>query len=97
MVPGTGVEPALECGWSAGENGTLQVPEIPTKDGGGGGNRTRVRMASSQRVYVCSSRPISAVPVTRTREATAQADMILVPGTVCQRPGTSLLMTPATR
>ena len=43
-MPGTGVEPALECGWSAEQNGTLQVTEIPMEIGGGGGNRTRVRL-----------------------------------------------------
>jgi len=54
-------------------------------------------MASGERVYVRRHRSISAGPVNGAGRSPAQADLILAPGTVCQRPGTSLLMTPATR
>src|SRR5262249_11753703 len=42
---------------------------IPTDFGGGGGNRTRVRMVSGQRVYVRSFRSISGGPVAETRRS----------------------------
>ncbi len=67
------------------------------KDGEGGGNRTRVRMVSSQRVYVRSLRSISARRVTETRDVGPRQTWFSSPVAVCQRPGTSLLMTPATR
>ena len=39
------------------------------KNGGGGGNRTHVRIASSGRVYVCSLRLISEMPGAMTSQA----------------------------
>jgi len=70
---------------------------VRSEDGGGGGNRTRVRMASSQRVYVCRSRSISARPVTAPGEVAPRPTWFSPPVTAGRRPGTSLLMTPATR
>ncbi len=66
--------------------------------GGGGGNRTRVRMASNGRVYVRSPRPDSGygsreVPENRAPISTS----ISPPDTAEKRSEASPLMTPATR
>jgi hypothetical protein len=43
-----------------------QLANFSDESGGGGGNRTRVRMVSGQRVYVRSFRPLSVGPVAET-------------------------------
>ena len=66
-------------------------------DGGGGGNRTRVRMASNQRVYVRSPRSNSGGAVARSwRNPHPISTWISSPDTAEKRSETSLLMTPAT-
>ena len=53
--------------------------------------------ATGQRVYVCRSRSISARPITAPGEVAPRPTWFSSPVTAGQRPGTSLLMTPATR
>ncbi len=55
--------------------------------GGGGGNRTRVRMASGQRVYVRSLRSFSMRPVAETGVAASSSTWFSSPATAEQRSG----------
>ena len=57
------IAPLLECNRDFLASKRLEIPAL---FGGGGGNRTRVRMVSGQRVYVRSFRPISVGPVAET-------------------------------
>ncbi len=75
----------------------LQLPGIGWEVGGGGGNRTRVRMASIQRVYVCSSAN-SRRGLSQRREQPHPAPRDSRPRLRRNgAPGASLLMTPAIR
>jgi len=71
--------------------------QIRGESGGGGGNRTRVRMASGSRVYVRRSRSLSMRTVTRPGEVASSPTSFSSPDTARRRPGTSPLMTLATR
>ena len=77
--------PAFAPHLSRAEKAGFQFIDWKRKNGGGGGNRTRVRIASSQRVYVRSLRSISVAPVTQTGETATQLDNVLAPDAAEQR------------
>ena len=62
--------------------------------GGGGGNRTRVRAASSERVYVRRRRSFSARSVAAPGGIAPRPTCFSPPVTAGQRPGTSPLLRP---
>ena len=59
----------------------LGTPKL-IHSGGGGGNRTRVRMASNGRVYVCSPCLISGVSAARTEQALPSYIWVSLPDTI---------------
>jgi len=86
------------CRWLVGgEEARKKALGYQGDSGGGGGNRTRVRMASSWRVYVRRRRSISARRVAASGGAGPSSVWFSSPGTTGGVPGTSLLMTPAPR
>ena len=60
---------------------------ILTRNGGGGGNRTRVRMVSDDRVYVRRLRSFSIRPVAKSGGTGPSLTCFSLPATVRQRSG----------
>lgn len=85
----------IQCGSSA--KTAEKVPAKSGSHGGGAGNRTRVRMASGQRVYVRSFRSVSARQVTEAGEPRPAPRGSRSPLRSGGARGASLLMTLATR
>ncbi len=94
--PDTG-ERRFVASLSPARGAVSQGLETAKEFGGGGGNRTRVRIASSERVYVCRHRSLSVRPVSVSGGGRTQLRDFLASDRRSGGAEASPLMTPATR
>ena len=83
------MRPCFESEMSPGRIAVKKTLWNQWASGGGGGNRTRVRMVSDDRVYVRRLRSLSVRPVAKSGGTGPSLTYLSPPATVRQRSGSS--------